>query len=249
MFEDSGYGQFCPVAKAAEILATRWTPLILRELISGSSRFNDIHRGVPLMPRALLSRRLKELQAAGIVERVPAEHSKNASYVLTQAGADLRPIIVSMGIWGRRWVESALEGPDWDAGVLMWDMRRRVDIGCLERPRIVLQFEYHDAPAEMRRWWLLIENGAIDLCQSDPGFEVDLYVLTTVRVMSQAWIGKLSLGRAIANEEIVLHGDAELRRNFSRLLQLSVIVEATSQPPRMQSQSHLARNRASGPRP
>lgn len=235
MTEDSGYGQFCPVAKAAEILATRWTPLILRELISGSSRFNDIHRGVPLMPRALLSRRLKELQAAGIVERVPAEESRSVSYLLTQAGEDLRPIIVSMGIWGQRWVESALEGPDWDAGVLMWDMRRRIDIGCLESPRTVLQFEYQDAPAEMRRWWLLIENGSIDLCQSDPGFEVDLYVLATVPVMSQVWIGKTSLARVVANEEIVLHGDAELRRNFSRLLQLSAIVEAAGHPPRMQA--------------
>ncbi|WP_022729077.1 winged helix-turn-helix transcriptional regulator [Fodinicurvata sediminis] len=234
MTEDSGYGQFCPVAKAAEILATRWTPLILRELISGSTRFNDIHRGVPLMPRALLSRRLKELQTAGIVERVPMEESKNASYLLTQAGEDLRPIIVSMGIWGQRWVESALEGPDWDAGVLMWDMRRRLDTSYLGKPRTVLQFEYQDAPAEMRLWWLLIEDGAIDLCQSDPGFEVDLYVLTTVPVMSQVWIGKASLGRAMADDEIVLHGDADLRRNFSRLLQLSVIVEAASQPPRMQ---------------
>lgn len=237
MTEDSGYGQFCPVAKASELLATRWTPLILRELISGSCRFNEIHRGVPLMPRALLSKRLKELQAAGVVEHVLAEGAKGASYHLTQAGEDLRPIIISMGIWGQRWVESALEGPDWDAGVLMWDMRRRIDTRCLERHRTVLQFEYHDAVAEMRLWWLLIENKTVDLCQSDPGFDVDLYVQTTVPAMAKVWIGKTSLARAITDEEIILYGDAALRRNFSRLLQLSAIVEAASQPPQLQASS------------
>lgn len=233
MSEDSGYGQFCPVAKASEILATRWTPLILRELISGSSRFNDIHRGVPLMPRALLSKRLKELQAAGVVERAQTGDSRSVAYQLTDAGEDLRPIIVSMGIWGQRWVESALESSDWDAGVLMWDMKRRIDTTCLNDKRTVLQFEYHDAPAEMRRWWLLIENTTVDLCQSDPGFEVALYVQTTVPVMASVWIGKTSLARAIEDEEIVVHGDAKLRGNFSRLLQLSVIVEAARQPPRL----------------
>lgn len=177
MTDRTGYSQFCPVAKAAEILTTRWTPLVLRELISGSSGFNEIHRGVPLMSRALLARRLRDLIASGVVVR---EH---ADYRLTEAGEALGPVIISMGLWGRRWVESAADGPDWDAGVLMWDMRRRIDTAALPPGRTVVQFDYSDAPPELRRWWLLIEDDDVDLCQSDPGFEVDLYIATTVRVM------------------------------------------------------------------
>ncbi|MFP4537861.1 MAG: winged helix-turn-helix transcriptional regulator [Dichotomicrobium sp.] len=233
MSGDGTYGQFCPVAKAAEILATRWTPLILREMICGSSRFNEIHRGVPLMPRALLSKRLKELQAAGVVERRPPDGTSNAGYRLTPAGEELRPIIISMGVWGQRWVESAADGPDWDAGVLMWDMRRRIDTGLLGDDRTVLQFQYRDAPDEMRLWWLLIEAGAVDLCVSEPGFDVDLYVLTDVRTMARVWIGKDSLARALDEEDIVLHGDSEICRSFSQMLQLSPIVEASGQPPRL----------------
>lgn len=235
MSAGSGYGQFCPVAKAAEILATRWTPLILREMICGSSRFNEIHRGVPLMPRALLSKRLKELQAAGVVERNPGNAGGVAAYQLTPAGEELRPIIISMGAWGQRWVESAVDGPDWDAGILMWDMHRRIDTALLGKGRKVLQFEYADAPDEMRLWWLLIEDAAVDLCVSEPGFEVDLYVLTDVRTMANVWIGKDSLLRALSDEDIVVHGDAHLRQKFSRMLRLSPIVDAARQPPSMRA--------------
>jgi len=232
MSGDEPYGQFCPVAKAAEILTTRWTPLILREMICGSSRFNEIHRGVPRMPRALLSKRLKELQAVGVVERHPSDGSRNASYRLTSAGEELRPIIISMGVWGQRWVESAADGPDWDAGVLMWDMHRRIDTSVLGDGRTVLRFEYSDAPAELQLWWLLIEGGDVDLCVSDPGFEVDLYVLADVQTMAKVWIGKDSLARALNAEDIIVHGNTELCRNFSRILCLSPIVEASGRPPR-----------------
>ncbi len=214
------YGQFCPVAKASELLARRWTPLILRELISGSAGFNEIHRGVPLMSRALLSQRLKELEEAGVIR-----HEDTPAYRLTEAGAELAPVIVAMGLWGQRWVESAADGPDWDAGVLMWDMRRRIDTGALPAGRTVLQFHYADAPAEMRRWWLLIEAGDVDLCQSDPGFEVDLFVESTVRDMGRVWIGQRDLHGAIAAEDIVLHGNAELARSIGRWLLLSLIAE------------------------
>lgn len=223
------YGQFCPVAKASEVITTRWTPLILRELISGSCRFNDIHRGVPLMPRALLSKRLKALQDAGVVEHRRQDGSRTPVYRLTRAGEDLRPIIIALGVWGQQWVESALEGQDWDAGVLMWDMRRRIDTAALPGGRTVLQFEYSDAPAELRRWWLVAEQGEVDLCQSDPGFEVDLYVTTTVPVMAKVWIGQRSLARAVDEEEIVLLGDAGLRRTIGRWLKLSAIAEAAKQ--------------------
>jgi DNA-binding HxlR family transcriptional regulator len=220
MTDRTGYGQFCPVAKASEILTTRWTPLILRELISGSSGFNEIHRGVPLMSRALLSRRLRELVANGIVVRNEA-----GGYRLTEAGEELRPIIIAMGEWGRRWVESAADGPDWDAGVLMWDMRRCIDTDVLPPGRTVVQFDYSDAPPELRRWWLLIEDDDVDLCQSDPGFEVDLYIATSVREMGRVWIGQRPLAPAIERNSIQVHGRRDLERNMGRWLKLSAPVE------------------------
>lgn len=221
MTKSTGYGQFCPVAKASEILTRRWTPLILRELISGSTRFNEIHRGVPLMSRPLLAQRLRELLEWGVVVR-----NADNSYQLTESGAELEQVIIAMGMWGQRWVESNSDGPDWDAGVLMWDMRRRINTDVLPKGRCVLQFEYRDAPQEMRLWWLLIEDGAIDLCTSDPGFEVDLYITSEVRVMGPVWIGQRSLESAIESEEIVLHGQPDLSRSIGDWLLLSVMAHA-----------------------
>jgi DNA-binding HxlR family transcriptional regulator len=226
MSRDGGYGQFCPVAKAAEIVATRWTPLVLRELVSGSRHFNEIHRGVPLMSRALLTKRLRDLEQAGIVARVTPPGARIAEYHLTKSGAELQPIIIALGVWGQRWVESALESNEWDAGVLMWDMRRRIDTAALPERRTVIQFEFAGAPDEMRRWWLVVENGKTDLCQSDPGLEVDLYVATDVPTLARVWIGKDSLRRAVDADEIAVTGDAALRRSMTKWLQLSVIVEA-----------------------
>jgi DNA-binding HxlR family transcriptional regulator len=214
----SGYGQFCPVAKASEILAKRWTPLIVRELISGSNSFNEIHRGVPLMSRPLLSQRLRELTAEGVVS-----HKAGGVYQLTDAGHALEPVIRAMGLWGQRWVESETNGPDWDAGVLMWDMRRRIDTNALPQGRTVLQFDFQDAPEEMRWWWLLIEDQTVDLCISDPGYEVDLFVITQVRVLGPIWIGKRALAPAIEREEIRLHGRMDLSRSISDWLMLSAL--------------------------
>jgi DNA-binding HxlR family transcriptional regulator len=232
MAAPTGYGQFCPVAKAAEVIATRWTPLVLRELVSGSTRFNEIHRGVPLMSRALLSQRLKALEAAGIVERGARDSdARMGEYRLTASGEALRPVIVAMGLWGAQWVESALAGPDWDAGVLMWDMRRRIDTAILPSGRTVLAFEYPDAVSELRRWWLLVEADAVDLCQSDPGFDVDLYVRAKVRAMARVWIGQRALRAALDAGEITLHGDRRLAADIGRWLRLSAIAEAAREPP------------------
>jgi DNA-binding HxlR family transcriptional regulator len=229
MSRDGGYGQFCPVAKASEIVATRWTPLILRELVSGSHRFNDIHRGVPLMSRALLTQRLRDLEQAGIIHRVTPAGARIAEYHLTKSGQELQPIIIALGVWGQRWVESALESAEWDAGVLMWDMRRRVDTTVMPQGRNVIQFEFAGAPDEMRVWWLVVEHGKTDLCQSDPGFEVDLYVATDVPTLARIWIGKDSLRRAIEADEVAVTGDATLRRTITRWLKLSALVEAAQQ--------------------
>jgi DNA-binding HxlR family transcriptional regulator len=223
------YGQFCPVAKASEIITTRWTPLVLRELISGSSHFNEIHRGVPLMSRGLLSRRLKELEQWGVISKTTGADAQTTEYHLTEAGQQLTPIIVALGHWGKKWVESALESGDWDAGVLMWDMKKRIDTNALPTGRTVIHFDYEDASDEMRLWWLVADESGIDLCQQDPGFEVNLYVSTDVQTMAQVWIGKQALRSALDDDSIYVSGDKGLRDTIGSWLLLALVTEVRGQ--------------------
>jgi DNA-binding HxlR family transcriptional regulator len=229
MSDQGGYGQFCPVAKASEIITTRWTPLVLRELLCGSHRFNEIRRGVPLMSPTLLSKRLKELEEAGVIAGVAVAGGKAKEYHLTECGEELRPIILALGLWGRRWVESAIESRDWDAGALMWDMRRMLDPAAMPAGRNVIQFEFRDAAKEMRLWWLVVEGGEVDLCQSDPGHEVDLYIYSDVRSMARVWIGKDSLRAALDDGRIDATGDRALRRDMLSWMKLAVVAQAAGQ--------------------
>lgn len=187
----AGYKQFCPVAMAAEVLCTRWTMVLMRELVAGTTRFNDLRRGVPKMSPALLSTRLKELELAGVVERIPLKSEKGVfEYHLTDAGRDLRPVVEAIGMWGQKWVESSLSLKNLDPSLLMWDMRRNLDPSPLPSIRTVVQFLYSDLPATKSHWWLVIEPGGdVDLCWSDPGFEIDLYVTTDLRTMTAIWMG------------------------------------------------------------
>src|SRR3954454_15026950 len=180
------YKQFCPVAMAAEILCTRWTVVLLRELIAGSSRFNDLRRGVPRMSPALLSQRLKELEGAGIVARLPSATEPGVfEYQLSAAGRELRPLVEAFGIWGQRWVESELSLQHLDVSLLMWDMRRNLDPTPMPQRRNVIQFRYPELPTAQRSWWLIVGSATgVDLCSINPGFEVDLYVSTDLRTMT-----------------------------------------------------------------
>lgn len=187
----ASYKQFCPVAMASEVLCTRWTMVLMRELVAGTTRFNDLRRGVPKMSPALLSTRLKELELAGVVERRPLHSEKGVfEYHLTEAGKDLRPVIEAVGMWGQKWVESSLSLKNLDPSLLMWDMRRNLNPTPLPPHRTVVQFLYSDLPSTKSHWWLVIEpEGEVDLCWSDPGFEINLYVTTDLRTMTAIWMG------------------------------------------------------------
>lgn len=216
-----GYKQFCPVAMAAEVLCTRWTIVLLRELIAGSTRFNDLRRGVPRMSPTLLSQRLKELVRAGIVERKPIHGDKDVfEYCLTPAGLDLRPLVEAFGFWGQRWVESQLVLSNLDPSLLMWDMRRNLDPSPLPKRRTVIQLHYPELPVSKRDWWLVIEPvGEVDLCWSDPGFDVDLYVTTDLRTMTAIWMGLTTV--AAERDRIVIHGDLSIAKTMQKWLGLS----------------------------
>ena len=214
------YGQYCPIAQAAEILTERWTPLVLRELLVRGNRFNDIRRGVPLMSPSLLSKRLRDLEKAGIVER-RAGPKGTPEYHLTRAGKELKPLIFQLGEWGKRWLQRKLTRDQLDAGVLLWDMRGRIDSASFPPGRTVVQIEFTDLPAAKKRWWLVNEGDEVDLCLTDPGYEVDLYLVTTLPSMTAIWMGDLSLERASGEGKLEVHGSRELRQRLRAWLQLS----------------------------
>ncbi|MEA2748197.1 MAG: hypothetical protein QOI41_2340 [Myxococcales bacterium] len=215
-----GYGQFCPVAKAAEIVAERWTPLVLRELFCGSIHFADLRRGVPLMSPSLLSTRLKDLEAAGIVDRHEAGKGRT-EYHLTPAGKELWPVIEHLGIWGQRWARSRILDNDLDAGLLMWDIHRNLRRDSLPAERTVVRFDFTGTVATKRRWWLVIEQRCGDLCLLDPGYEVDLFVRTHVRTMTEVWMGDRPLLPTVRSADIVIDGPAKLAKAFPGWLGLS----------------------------
>jgi DNA-binding HxlR family transcriptional regulator len=217
----AGYQQFCPVAMAAEVLCTRWTVLVVRELIAGSTRFNDLQRGVPKMSRSLLSQRLKELEEHGIVERrtIPHEHGLH-DYHLTPRGRDLVAVVEAFGNWGQKWVESHLTLGNLDPSLLMWDMRRNLDPSPLPKRQTVVQFTFPEVRTHRRDFWLVVdEAGSVDLCNVDPGFEVDLLVTTDLRTMTAIWMGLTTV--KAASGKIQFDGDRAMAETMQTWLGLS----------------------------
>jgi DNA-binding HxlR family transcriptional regulator len=220
------YGQFCPIAQALEILAERWSLLVVRELLMGSTRFSELQRGVPLMSRTLLSQRLRTLADAGIVER--REGRSGPEYLLTEAGEALRPILEGIGHWGKRFAHRGLPDEHLDPKLLMWDMQRRLRTERLPKTRTVVLFRFSDARKGERRFWLCASADVVDLCLTNPGFEVDLTVDTDVRTLTEVWLGNLELERCIRDRSVVLDGNRALARSFPGWLALSTFAEANS---------------------
>lgn len=216
-----GYKQFCPVAMAAEVLCSRWTLVLMRELIAGSSRFNELRRGVPKMSPTLLSQRLRELEAAGIVIRRPVKSERGTfEYELSPAGQDVRQIVEAMGFWGQKWIDSEQSLKNTDPTLLMWDMRRNLNPEPLPKQRVVVEFTYPEQPSTKRRWWLVIEpRGEVDLCWADPGFPVDLHVTGKLRIMTAIWMGLTTVEREKAN--LRMEGDKAIARSMQQWLGLS----------------------------
>ncbi len=218
------YRQFCPVAMAAEVICGRWTLLLLRELVSGSTRFNDLRRGVPRMSPALLSKRLKDLEKADIIRRVASRTEPGVfEYHLTRAGQDLKPVIEAVGIWGQRWIEANLSMQNLDADLLMWDMRRSLNLSPMPKRRSVVRFHFREHPPKRRQYWLVVtpETDVIDLCSVDPGFDVDLFVEADVRTMTEIWMGLTTVRAAIEERRMMLTGDGELTTKMQLWLGLS----------------------------
>jgi DNA-binding HxlR family transcriptional regulator len=202
-----GYGQFCPIAQAAEVLTERWTPLVIREIaLTGSRRFNDIQRGVPLMSSSLLTKRLRELERAGIIER------RGKEYHPTPAGEELAPLMAQMGIWSERWLRRPIFEQTPDTGLLMWWVRGTVRPEALPPTRTVIHFHFRGAPEKLRSFWLVLPDA--DLCLSDPGFGVHVTVETDPTTLTAVWMGDMALTQARRTGGITLDGRRELVRSF-----------------------------------
>jgi DNA-binding HxlR family transcriptional regulator len=215
----SGYGQFCPVAKAAEVLDQRWTLLVVRELVAGSRHFNEIHRGVPRMSRSLLSTRLRQLTHGGLVVR--REEADGPVYDLTGAGRELAPVVEAIGAWGVRRM-SALSDDDLDPALLLWDMHRRVDVDALPQGQTVLGLTFGGVKPALRDWWLLLDAEEIDVCDKDPGRATDVAISTPLRTLVRVWRGDLGWEDAVHGGDLALHGPETLRRQVPSWFQLSV---------------------------
>ncbi len=205
----SSYGQFCPVAKAMELLDERWTMLIVRELLAGSTHFNELRRGNPKMSPALLSKRLRTLERAGVVTREVADG--RSSYRLTPAGVELKPAIDALGAWGTRWI-GELGEEDLDPHLLMWDIRRTVPVDRWPRRRTVLAFELSDVPTPHAHWWLCVSGGEADACDTDPGFEVTARLRTTLRALTEIWRGDRSWADSLRTGLVEISGPRTLVR-------------------------------------
>ena len=213
------YGQFCPLAQATQLLCERWTLIVIREFIAGSTRFSELQKGVPLMSPTLLSTRLKQLVSAGVIESIGSKGSRH--YRLTPAGKELRPVVELLGAWGHRWSRSDLSSGDLDAGLLMWDMRRSVNASIFPSQRVVVQFEYADAPKGAKDWWLVSDGGDIDLCLTDHGYEVDIVIKCSLKVMTEIWICERTFNDALKMGDIKVLGDPKLVKRLQDWLRTS----------------------------
>jgi DNA-binding HxlR family transcriptional regulator len=232
------YSQYCTVSRAAEVLCAQWTPLVVRNLLFGGKRFNDLHRGVPRMSTSLLAHRLRQLEEFGVVRR--AAVGKVWEYSLTEAGEELRPIIMSLGHWGARWIGSRLREDQLDVGFLVWDIFKSVRIEEFPPEPVIIHFQFRDGRPGERLFWLVVEDGEADLCQDDPGREVTLVVNATVRALTEVWVGDQTSQQALQSKQITVTGTKRDAQKLWRWLGESRFAETRRDAMRKASRGKLS---------
>jgi DNA-binding HxlR family transcriptional regulator len=232
----AGYGQFCPVAKATEVIGEKWTLLILRELMLGTTRFNEFQRAISRMSPTLLAKRLRHLEECGIVIRKKLSGQKGYEYRLTAAGKELSPLIEVLAVWGMRWARGQMSDDELDVEFLMWDLQRRLQTGQLPDGETVICFIF-DELAKHKTWWLLVDGDAVDLCTEDPGKDIDLYINSSVRTIAEVWKGDLDLRVALRNKSIKAHGAHHLIRTMPGWLGLCLYKEVRPGDPALMRQA------------
>lgn len=223
------YGQFCPIAKATEILGERWSVLIIRELLMGGRRFNELQRGLGDISPALLTARLKSFEAEGLVVRRRISGQRGFEYYPTPACEALLPVVFAMGEWGLCWARDNLTLGDFDIEFLMLYLERSVDPKQMPGEHTVIQFKFTDL-TEQADWWLLVDGEEVDVCINPPGRDVDVYFTTTMRTMHDVWMGDRSYRDAMHSGDLIVEGEAGLTKRISTWLRPSAFVESKRAP-------------------
>jgi DNA-binding HxlR family transcriptional regulator len=218
------YGQFCPIAKATEILGEKWTILIVRELLMGSTRFSELQRGLSLISPTLLSKRLEALMQHGLVMKKKIFNQKGYEYFPTRSCTELLPIIKSLGEWGMRWAQSNITEDDYDVQLLMLYLQRSINPAYLPGNETTIRFHFTDIK-KFSDWWILAQNEIVDLCVNDPGKEIDVYITTTVKAMADVWMGKRSYRKAIADRDMQLVGPKALINDVGAWMGSSIFAD------------------------
>ena len=219
-----GYGQFCPVAKAGELLGERWMLLVLRELFLGSHRFSEFQRGLSRISPSLLTKRLNQLEHAGIVVRKRQGGRKGYEYYLTPAGNELKPLIEHLAVWGMRWARGQLRDEELDVEFLMWDIQRRIQLDHIPDGETIFCFIFDDIE-RFKNWWLVIKDDSVDLCTENPGLDVDLYISSSLRVLVEVWEGDIGINTAQRNQMIKTQGDALLAKTMPDWLGINLYAD------------------------
>lgn len=206
------YGQYCPIAKSVEVLGERWSILLLRELLMGSTRYNDLARGLPGMSRTMLSKRLREFEAAGLVERL------DGGYHLTPAAQELRDIVFGLGAWGEKWVLGEPDPEEMDPDSLMWHAHARFDTSEMPDRRVVVEFDLSDRP---ERYWIVIESVGCSVCVADPGFDIDVVVRTSAATLYRIWYHRQTISDAVKSEALRFEGEPAMTRRMPKMLELA----------------------------
>ena len=218
------YGQFCPIAKATEMLGEKWTILIVRELIMGATRFNELQRGLSHISPTLLSKRLDSLAQFGLVLKKKIPGQKGYEYFATDSCRELMPVIVKLGQWGMRWARTNLTEKDYDVELLMLYLQRSIIPEKLAGNETVIRFRFTDVK-EYPDWWLVVHIDELDVCVNDPGKDVDVYFTSSVKTMADIWMGQNSYRKAVKDGVMTIVGNQQLTRNITQWMANSIFAD------------------------
>lgn len=220
------YNQFCPIAKAMDVLGEKWTLLLIRDLLCGSTRFNEFQRGLSRISPTLLTKRLNRLEQEGLVVKKHIPGQRGYEYFPTQSCKELWPAMEQIGLWGMRWARDQMSEDDYDLQLLMLYLERSVQVDKLVGRETVIRFNFTDV-AEYPNWWIVVNEEETDVCIHDPGKEVDVYFTVRLPVMCQLWMGEISYRKAIAEKKLTLVGLPALTRNVQEWLKPSMWADSS----------------------